>query len=60
MSYEYFLQCLDRQKEIWIEIAKKYRWMDHAELLEKDPEYKKLRDEYVEITRDIADYIYKK
>lgn len=54
---ERFLQCLDRQKEILLEIEKKYKWSNWVELDWKDPEFKAIRKELIEIQRDINDYL---
>jgi hypothetical protein len=51
------LQCLDRQKEILLEIEKKYKGSNWVELDWKDPEFKAIWKELIEIQRDINDYL---
>ena len=53
---ERFLQCLERQKEILLEIEKKYKGSNWVELDWKDPEFKAIWKELIEIQRDINDY----
>lgn len=54
---ERFLQCLERQKEILLEIEKKYKGSNRVELDWKDPEFKAIWKELIEIQRDINDYL---
>jgi hypothetical protein len=57
ITREWFLKCLDRQKEILLEIEEKYKGKDWRTLDDTDPYFKDLWREYIEITRDINDYL---
>ena len=52
-----FLSCLERYKEILLEIEEKYKGKDWKELDDNDPNFKAIHRELIEVMRDINDYL---
>lgn len=52
-----FLSCIEREKEILLEIEEKYKGKDWRELDDNDPNFKTIHKELIEIMRDINDYL---
>jgi len=52
-----FLSCIERYKEILLEIEEKYKGKDWRELDDNDPNFKAIHRELIEVMRDINDYL---
>lgn len=52
-----FLSCIERYKEILLEIEEKYKGKDWRELDDNDPDFKAIHKELIEVMRDINDYL---
>lgn len=52
-----FLSCIERYKEILLEIEEKYKGKDWRELDDNDPNFKAIHKELIEVMRDINDYL---
>lgn len=52
-----FLSCIEREKEILLEIEEKYKGKDWRELDDNDPNFKAIHKELIEVMRDINDYL---
>jgi hypothetical protein len=52
-----FLSCIEREKEILLEIEEKYKGKDWRELDDNDPNFKAIHKELIEVMRDINEYL---
>ena len=57
ISRNRFLSCIERYKEILLEIEEKYKGKDWRELDDNDPNFKAIHRELIEVMRDINDYL---